>query len=314
MPEPPDNAGSVDCSNCLFDQPWWLDAVAPRGWLEVAIESGGKVVARWPFVRRRRYGLTFLSQPPYTPALGPALALPDGKYATRLAREKELLGGLLDRLPPFHYMAQRFHYSTQNWLPFYWRGWEQTTRYTYVLDNLDDQEQLWSGLRENIRREVRKASRRLTVRSDDRMTNVIALQNKTFARQGRPPTKHAAVLERIETVCRQRKAGRAFEAVDDDGRVHAAVYVAWDDRSTYYLLGGGDPELRTSGAHSLVMWQAIQHAAGVSRRFDFEGSMIEPIERFFRAFGARQVPFSRVSKANSKLVAAALACRQLRAA
>jgi hypothetical protein len=42
--------------------------------------------------------------------------------------------------------------------------------------------------------------------------------------------------------------------------------------------------------------------------------MIEPIERFFRGFGARQVPYSKVSKSNSKLVAAALAVRQLRAA
>jgi hypothetical protein len=314
MPEHHDVSSTSTCSNCLFDQPWWLDAVAPGAWSEVVIANGGNVVARWPYIRRNRLGLTFFSQPPYTPTLGPAILLPDGKYATQLAREKELLGGLLDELPAFHYMAQRFHNRMQNWLPFYWRGWQQTTRYTYVLDDLRDQEQTWSGLRENIRREIRKASRRLTLRTNTSIANVVAMQKKTFARQGDHPPDHDDVLKRIEAACHRRGCGRAFEAVDDAGQVHSAIYVVWDERSAYYLLGGSDPELRNSGSHSLVMWEAIRFAATVSQRFDFEGSMIEPIERFFRGFGARQVPYSKVSKSNSKLVAAALAVRQLRAA
>ena len=36
--------------------------------------------------------------------------------------------------------------------------------------------------------------------------------------------------------------------------------------------------------------------AGVTRRFDFEGSMLQPVERFFRAFGARQVQYPHVSR------------------
>jgi hypothetical protein len=35
----------------------------------------------------------------------------------------------------------------------------------------------------------------------------------------------------------------------------------------------------------------------VSRVFDFEGSMLEPIEHFVRAFGGRQTPYFSVSKA-----------------
>jgi hypothetical protein len=39
------------------------------------------------------------------------------------------------------------------------------------------------------------------------------------------------------------------------------------------------------------MWEAIKFASTVTKRFDFEGSMIEPVERFFRAFGAKQTPY-----------------------
>ncbi len=74
------------------------------------------------------------------------------------------------------------------------------------------------------------------------------------------------------------------------------AYVVWDRHAAYYLLGGGDPELRTSGASSLLMWEAILRAREVTDVFDFEGSMLKPVERFFRAFGGHQTPYLYVSR------------------
>ena len=97
-------------------------------------------------------------------------------------------------------------------------------------------------------------------------------------------------------------------ACDESGRVHAVAYVVWDDAAAYYLMGGGDPELRTSGASSLLMWEAILRARNVTDVFDFEGSMLRPVERFFRAFGGRQIPYLQVSRA-TRTGRAALALR-----
>jgi hypothetical protein len=49
------------------------------------------------------------------------------------------------------------------------------------------------------------------------------------------------------------------------------------------------------------MWEAVQFAATVTRKFDFEGSMMEPVERFFRAFGARQFPYFHVTKSSPRM-------------
>ena len=57
-----------------------------------------------------------------------------------------------------------------------------------------------------------------------------------------------------------------------------------------------DPELSHSGATSYLTWEAIKFAATVTNTFDFEGSMLEPVERFVRAFGARQKPYFEISK------------------
>ena len=68
-------------------------------------------------------------------------------------------------------------------------------------------------------------------------------------------------------------------------------------------MGDGHHEDRNSGATSLVMWQAIQFVATVSQVFDFEGSMIEPVERLFRGFVAFQTPYFAGAQVRSKRVA-----------
>ena len=50
---------------------------------------------------------------------------------------------------------------------------------------------------------------------------------------------------------------------------HAGVYIVWDSNSAYYIMGGGDPELRSSGATTLCMWEAIKFSASVTACFDF---------------------------------------------
>jgi hypothetical protein len=67
-----------------------------------------------------------------------------------------------------------------------------------------------------------------------------------------------------------------------------------DASYAYYLLGGADPRLRSSGLQRLLFWEAIKLASGKNLKCDFEGSMIEPIERVFRTFGAAQVPYLQV--------------------
>jgi hypothetical protein len=104
---------------------------------------------------------------------------------------------------------------------------------------------------------------------------------------------------------------RIFVARDPAGRPHAGVYLVWDEGSAYYLMGGGDPEVRGSGATSLCLWHAIRFASTVTASFDFEGSMIEPVERLFRAFGAEQTPYFAVSRINSWQLRARIALREI---
>ena len=118
-------------------------------------------------------------------------------------------------------------------------------------------------------------------------------------------------MRRLDAACAARGARRILGAVDADGRTHAALYVVWDEQTLYALINARDPELQAFGANTLLYWEAIRLAAEVSRVFDFEGSMIEPIEHFVRGFGGRQTPYFCVSKAGLK-AKSALAARSAR--
>lgn len=292
----------VPAAHTIFDQPWWLDAVAPGSWSEIVLENGDRVAARLPYVFRRRRGLSIVSQPALTQTLGPWVAPSEGRYAQGLRAEKDCMGELIARLPPFDLFLQNFSPAVTNWLPFYWAGFSATVRYTYRIEDLSDLDAVWSGFLQNVRTDIRKASAQVEVRSDLAITGLLPLIAATFERRGLSPPYDTELLARLDRACAERGAGRSFFAVDAQEHTHAAVYLVWDDRTAYYLIGARSDDFAQSGATSLLLWEAIKFASGVTRVFDFEGSMIEPVERFFRAFGARQVPYLQVWKARRRVV------------
>ena len=288
---------------CIFEESWWLDAVCgPGNWGEVRVEHGGVLQARLLYAIQRKYGFRVLGVPALTQTLGPWFADTGATFASGTGRQKALSQALIDQLPPHDHFEQSFHRSITNWLPWYWRDFEQTTCYTYRLEDLSDLDKIWRGFQENIRREIRKAERRhgLQVRTDLGVDAFLDLDEMTFRRQGMVLPYSRDLVRRLDVACVAHDRRRIFFVQAPDGCLHAAVYLVWDDDSAYYLMGGADPALRNSGAGSLAVWSAIQYAATVTRSFDFEGSMVEPIERFFRGFGARQVPYFQVRRFNNR--------------
>lgn len=296
------------CANAIFQQPWWLDAVAPGRWGESTVERGGRIVARLPFVVRGRGRLRMLTMPPLTQTLGPWVEPSTAKPANALSEEHVLLAELEAGLPAAEVFDQHFSPTMLNALPFYWQGYRLELAYTYRLAALGSEEELWSGLRSSARSQIRKARTRVEVREDLGLDQLYAVWARMFDRLGRRPPLSLAAFERLDSACAARGARAMLFAQDDAGRIHAVAYTVWDEHAAYYLLGGGDPALRASAAGSLLMWEAIMRARNVTDLFDFEGSMIEPVERFFRTFGARQAPYLRVIRAPAR-ARAALAVR-----
>ena len=286
----------------IFSRSWWLDAVAPKQWDLIEVEENNKVVAKLAFCIKKSHGFKILTQPMLTQVLGSYFDIETdkSKYSTILSRQKDLSNKLLDKLPAYDYFSQNFHYSFTNWLPLYWKGFQQSTRYTYVIENLANLDDVWSNFEPKIRTDIKKAQTQVVVRDDLGLEEFYKINLMTFERQNRQPACDFETLNSLDKACAIKNSKKIFFAQDSLGRVHAAIYIVWDEESAYYLMGGGDPALRNSGATSLLLWEAIKFASTVTKKFDFEGSMVESIERFFRGFGAIQRPYFNISKMNSR--------------
>lgn len=298
----------------VFSTSWWLDAVAGSGWRAHAVERQGATVAAWPtVVRRTRFGDVHAGAP-LTPFLGPLFA-PDDSRHHRRSREAEYLDEMLARIEPCAYVEARCHPAFDYWTPLAWHGFKQTTRYTWRLPDLTDLDAVFKGFRDKVRNDIRTAERRGTTVGTGSLEEFLRIRDHGIRRRSADGRPHApaAVVERIDEAAAARNARTILLARDADGRVRAGGYFVHDDRYTYYLMAGTDAETR--GSTSLVLWKAIERAAERGIGFDFEGSMIRDVERFFRAFGGVPTPYSFVTKAPSLAFratrAAKLAARRL---
>ncbi len=287
----------VDASaqRSLFLKSWWLQAACGQARVLGYFEAG-RLIAGIPLHYERRLGLRLCCMPKLTQTLGVVIAPLPGKRVAVESRETEILDAFAARLAREPVFVQAFHPASRNWLPFYWRGFTQTTYYSYILDDLTSLNRLWDELAPVRRTNIRKArGLGLKVRECG-PEEVYAASQQTFGRQGRGSPYRLEYLERLYRAARAHNGGVCLCVEDREGKVHAASFFVWDSTHGYYLTGGHDPALSSSGGGVLLMWSLIEFASAHTAVFDFEGSMHRPIEASFRSFGAARVGYHLIVK------------------
>lgn len=283
----------------VFATSWWLDAVAEGRWRANAVDDDGEVAAAWPtVVRTTRWGEVHEGGP-LTPFLGP-LFRPEASDLKRRSNEVKRLEELVAALGSAAHVEARCNPAFDYWTPLAWHGFTQTTHYTWRLPRLDDLDELLGNAR-NVRPEIRKAEKRGVEVVEGSLEDFQAVHSETVEHQQiEDAARNRLALRRIEAAAASREARFILLARDADGRVHAGGYFVRDGRWVYYLVGASEPSLRSSGASSLLLWKAIERAAGLGVGFDFEGSMLQGVEHFFRSFAGVPTPYSIVRSTPSR--------------
>ncbi|WP_400191946.1 GNAT family N-acetyltransferase [Hymenobacter sp. B81] len=284
----------------VYVQPWYLDACCEGGEWDVAlVREADRIVASLPYFWKQKGPFRYVTMPPFAKTMGPYLV---PEYRGVLKKEHALLPELLAQLPKLAAFKQNFHPALTNWLPLYWQGYQQTTYYTYRIEGLQHLERVQADFNRNIRRNLQKARQQVTVRHDLSAEQFYQLNRMSFERQGLSVPYSWEQFRRHDAALAEHQARQFFFAVDDQGRIHSAAYLIWDQQAAYYHLSGDDPALRESGAGLLLIWEAIRYASeqlGLSC-FDFEGSMLPAVERIRVQFGAKQTPYFYVWKYHSR--------------
>lgn len=272
---------------------WYLDVVWPS-WQAVVVSEKGQWLAVLPFKVSRKYGISYIFNPSFCQYVGLFWREMNVKNATQeFALKKKLVKAAIEALPKgIQVFDVKFSPEFDYPLPFHWAGYELCSRYSYWLENQEDKSAIFKNFEERTRTYINKAVKSgLVATPVEEVEAILALAQKkdSYALE-------AGLLKKLWAALRQQKTGTALEVRDADGRLHAGLVYQQFGSKLLHLFSAYDPALGNQGGMSLAIWRSIEAARPSVQVIDFEGSMIEPIEHFFRGFGAHPVHYLQIRK------------------
>jgi lipid II:glycine glycyltransferase (peptidoglycan interpeptide bridge formation enzyme) len=290
----------------IFSKDWWLDSVCGTdNWDVALVKKNKQIVGSLPYYKKKKFTFQLISMPNLTQQLGPYFVYPKNqKYNQKLSFEKQIINELISQLPRFDYFNQSLHYSIENWLPFYWLGYDSTTYYSYIIDDLTNLDNVFNNLTSSYRNKIKKAQKIVKIKKGLSVEDFYEINRMTFERQNIKIPYSLEFFKKHDNYLSKHKSREIFYAVDDTNQVHSALYLTWDSNSSYVHIVGENPDLRNSGAGILAIWEAIKFTKNelLLNNFDFEGSVIEQVERVRRGFGAKQKPYFNINICKSFLL------------
>ena len=271
----------------LYANPWWLDATCgEKGWNVLTWNTAtAKESAFMPYHQTRIRGLKAIVTPPLTQFLP---VLHTG------AQEEFLFDQLLDQLPSFSILDISLRSVNAG------AGKEifphVQVRYSYVINALQQMEQVRSKYNEGLRRNLREAEMKFMISESEDVDAFMHLCMMTYhQRKMKTPPWVNTVIPTLFKSLRNNNAGMIKFAIQH-GKPVAGILVGWDHAMSYYLTGGRIATESGASAHALLLDHAIQDANSRNLMFDFEGSMHPGIANFFQSFGGLPERFWRIRK------------------
>jgi len=290
----------------LFMQAWWLDAVCVEGktWDVLLYEENGKILAVMPYHLLKKWGFKIILNPQFTQYNGVWIDYPaDCKLHKRYSFEKKIMDNLIDQLealkPSFY--SQWFHYSVTNWQPFYWKKFSQTTRYTYQIKDLSNIEKIYQSFNYAKQKHIKKDNN-LQVDFCTSADDFFNFHKECLKWKKAEIAYSRNLFLSIYNESINRKQGVIISLKDIHQNLHSALFVIWDRNNAYSIISAINPQFKSNGTSTKIVWEAIKFVSNKTQIFDFGGSMIENVAQSFQQFGAEQIPYFTISKSYSSIL------------
>ncbi len=246
-------------------------------------------------------GQPFGITPPYTQDIG----LTFNHSATNKATINSLYKNLHEEIAIYliHKKLMLFNivFPTQFFdaQPYLWNDCEASLKYSYHIDLNQSIETIESNFSSERRKNITKAKKdgleaRLSY-------NFPLLYEMTFTTLAlKKADSNSEILRNLFFDYANEENAFGFITYKDN-KPSAMVFMLKDVQAAYYLFSSYDKENQHEGAGALAMFSAIEHAKklGLST-FDFSGSMIPSVEKYFRGFGGDLIPMMQIVKASNK--------------
>jgi hypothetical protein len=260
----------------------------------LAVFSGDQVIAPFVLYHFKKFGKDVLIHPPFAPNCGLRQVTKHTKPFTRNTELKRIHRAIAEYLQSEYsdaYIDIALPTDIKDIQPFTSAHFKTDPGYTYLLDITLAEKDLLAGFSSERRKNVKDALKKAPhIEKDYRDDQVINRVKATLESSGL--NYNYQYLESIV------KSNFCFTiSTVSEGQVDAAAIVVYDSHRAYYIAGGTSKKPEKAGLSALVLWEAILEAKrlGIST-FDFCGSTVPSIEKFFRGFGGELTPYFRIKK------------------
>ena len=281
----------------LFNDSKWLALFGKQAQVLGVFAGDGRMVGGVSFYQERRWGLRILRSAPFTPTCGPFVAVKSQNPVTVLEERRSVLECVAEYLEKQSaaICTLSLERGILDALPFFWHGYKVVPNYTYLLNLAVPLDQIRKNMSPIRRNDISKGTRDgLVVKQTTDLAVVRDLVLATFGRQEKFVDK--GYLEAILFHYANPTNSFGFTTYRGENPI-STCFIVHDAKTAYYLLGGYRAEDRHHGAGPLAVFAAIQHSQELGlKTFDFEGSMVPAIERYFRGFGGQLTPYLTVNK------------------
>ncbi|OQA02384.1 MAG: FemAB family protein [Bacteroidetes bacterium ADurb.Bin408] len=286
-------------NNAVFSSPEWTGMFGDRLQYCGIYEDSHKLVAGFYYYCDNRAGIPFYHCPPYTPHNGFIFKLSSKNFSAQHSEIKRLMSCAalyFNKLSKKGIVRIIFPHDLKDMQVFTWEKFKVSPLYTYRISLEQSMEEIQSKMLAERRNDIKKAQKDGIICELSNETELIRNMNeKMFHNKSVSASK--TYLHKIL----QKFAGinNSYSFISKyKENVIASVFCIYDSSTVYYLLGSTDESNKHSGAGALALWYAIEHAKNLGlKTFDFEGSMIKPVEKYFRGFGGELTPYYTAVKA-----------------
>lgn len=250
--------------------------------------------------------MQYILQPQLTPYCGPYYCYPDktDTPSRRIAFQHQVTDQLLTYFKGLQlsYFQQNFSPNITDWLPFYWAGYRQTTRYTYLLPDISHPDILFDAFeRDQRQKRILHLLPSVHLTDDATPEELATFHTRYWQHRGEQDLLSQTFICHVCRAALARRQGLIFSLKDKDNNTLAMRFVVFDECCAHSLLSALNPDHHVSGATETLIWLALQRLSSLSHSYDFEGSMDPGIEHFYRSFGAQQVPYFSIERCPNPL-------------
>lgn len=284
----------------IYSKPWWLDAVCgAENWDVWIFESEAGIQAAMPYYFELRGKYRYITKALLSQNNGIIFNYPPGiKEVARQAFEEKVIEAACEYIVSLKLdvYEQQYHYEFKNWLPFFWNRYVAITRYTYVIGDLRNLDDVWGRISSKYRNKIKKGQKNAVFEVSQDYIKFYEEHEKIFLKQNLPCPFDFETWEKLYKACILNNAGEMLIAKTFDGDIASLMFLVWDEQSSYQILGGSIPDFQKLDSYDALIWHAIQKTSHMGLKYDFEGSVIKRISKSFREFGGEPKPYFRIRK------------------